>query len=170
MIKLLVVAVAALCLSSVRALAADDAAAPATQPATRPAAAAAAVKDFRSVVPIFNVRSMPVSLAYYVDKLGFTKQWDWGTPIEFASIKRGDVEIFLCQGAQGQAGMWLHLMVADVDKLFEEYQESGAVIVQAPTNFPWGVREMNVSDPDGHRLRIGSETKAKPEGVPLKED
>jgi uncharacterized glyoxalase superfamily protein PhnB len=34
---------------------------------------------------------------------------------------------------------------------------AGAIIRQPPTNFPWGVREMNVEDPDGHRLRIGSD-------------
>jgi uncharacterized glyoxalase superfamily protein PhnB len=46
--------------------------------------------------------------------------------------------------------------VADVDALHEEYKKSGAIIRQSPTNMPWGVREMNVQDPDGHRFRMGS--------------
>ena len=36
-----------------------------------------------------------------------------------------------------------------------EYQSSGANIRQPPTDFQWGMREMNVEDLDGHRLRIG---------------
>lgn len=27
-----------------------------------------------------------------------------------------------------------------------------------PTNMPWGTREMNVEDPDGHRIRMGSDS------------
>ncbi len=42
----------------------------------------------------------------------------------------------------------------DVDALYEEYKKSGAIIRQPPTNMPWNTREMNVEDPDGHRLRM----------------
>lgn len=40
--------------------------------------------------------------------------------------------------------------------LYEEYTESGAMILHAPINYPWGY-EMKVHDPDGHVLRFGSE-------------
>ena len=33
----------------------------------------------------------------------------------------------------------------------------GAIIREPPTDYPWGVREMNVEDLDGHRLRIGGD-------------
>ena len=42
------------------------------------------------------------------------------------------------------------------DALHEEYKKRGTTIRQGPTNYPWGLREMNVEDPDGHRLRMGS--------------
>ncbi len=47
--------------------------------------------------------------------------------------------------------MWMFIFVENVDALYEEYQASGAIIRQKPTNFPWGVREMNIEDLDGHR-------------------
>jgi hypothetical protein len=50
---------------------------------------------------------------------------------------RGKVEIFLCQGAQGQAGMWMSIFVDDVDALHEEYKKSAALVRLAPTNMPW---------------------------------
>ena len=36
--------------------------------------------------------------------------------------------------------------------------------------FAWGVREMNVGDPDGHRLRFSAGTDQPGDGVPLRED
>ncbi|MGH7176551.1 MAG: hypothetical protein ACREJC_04140 [Tepidisphaeraceae bacterium] len=45
-----------------------------------------------------------------------------------------------------------------------------AIIRQPPTNFPWGLREMNVQDPDGHRLRMGSGTTEKDDQVALCEE
>jgi uncharacterized glyoxalase superfamily protein PhnB len=55
--------------------------------------------------------------------------------------------------------MWMSVFVDDVDALHEEYKKSGTLIRQLPTNMPWGTREMNVQDPDGHRFRMGSDSK-----------
>jgi len=122
---------------------------------------------FQSATPIFNVRDVPASIAYYVDKLGFRVEWDWGTPPTFASVERDAVRIFLCQGGQGAPGTWLSIYVQDIDALYEEYQRRGAIIRQAPANFPWGVREMNVQDLDGHRLRMGADATGPSDGVDL---
>jgi catechol 2,3-dioxygenase-like lactoylglutathione lyase family enzyme len=112
---------------------------------------------FEGVIPILNVSNFATSMDYYVNKLGFTKKWDWGAPPTFGCVKRGKVEIFFCEGGQGHAGMWMSIFLGDVDALFEEYKASGAVIRMPPANMPWGTREMNVEDPDGHRFRMGSE-------------
>jgi ankyrin repeat protein len=124
---------------------------------------------FESAVPILSVKSVPTSIAYYVEKLGFIKAWDWGTPPTFGCIQRDQVRIFLCQGAQGAPGTWISIFVHDVDALHKDYLQRGAIIRQPPTNFPWGVREMNVEDPDGHRLRIGSDAKGPADGTLLNE-
>ena len=39
----------------------------------------------------------------------------------------------------------------------EESLPRGAIIRQPPTEYPWGMREMNVEDLDGHRLRLGTD-------------
>jgi len=112
---------------------------------------------FECVVPILNVRNFAASMDYYVNKLGFTKKWDWGDPPTFGCVSRGKVDIFFCEGGQGRPGMWMSVFLDDVDGLFEEYRASGAIIRQPPTNMPWGTREMNIEDPDGHRFRMGSD-------------
>lgn len=124
---------------------------------------------FECATPILNVSSMQESLAYYVEKLGFRIAWQWGDPVGFACVARDGVELYMCEGAQGNGAVWLSVFVNDVDALHEEYLQSGVHIVQPPTNFPWGVREMNIEDPDGHRLRMGSESTAEPDGVNLAE-
>jgi len=114
------------------------------------------MNEFQCVVPILNVKNFAASMEYYVSKLGFEKKWDWGEPPTFGCVARNKIEIFLCEGGQGQSGTWMSIFVKDVDALHEEYKRSGAIIRQPPTNFPWHVREMNVEDLDGHRFRMGS--------------
>ena len=125
---------------------------------------------FEGVSPILNVKDVPASIEHYVSVLGFEKNWDWGEPPTFASVSRDDVCIFLCQGGQGQSGTWMSIFVDDVDALYEEYKARGAKIRQPPTNFSWGMREMNVENLDGHRFRMGTGTDAPSDGLPLAGD
>lgn len=117
------------------------------------------MNDFEEAVPILNVKDLPASMDYYVQKLGFKKEWDWGEPPTFGCVRRGKVEIFLCQGCQGQPGTWISIFMDDVDALYEEYRKSGAIILEEPKNYPWEVREMQVEDLDGHHFRMGGKPK-----------
>ena len=122
---------------------------------------------FESQIPIFSVRNVPASIEHYVNVLGFEKAWDWGEPPTFGCVCRDEVSIFFCEECQGQQGTWLSIFIDDVDALYEEYKASGANIRQPPTTFQWGMREMNIEDPDGHRLRIGHATDEPSENVAL---
>jgi uncharacterized glyoxalase superfamily protein PhnB len=72
----------------------------------------------------------------------------------------------LCEGDQGRAGTWVYVGVSDADALHDELRARGAVVRHPPTNYPWGARELQVADPDGHVLRLGAEARA---GEPLGE-
>jgi predicted enzyme related to lactoylglutathione lyase len=109
---------------------------------------------FRGVTPIFSVRDLRASVDYYVRALGF--KVDFLETI--AWVSRDRCGIFLVQGDQGNPGAWVWIGVEDVEALYEEYRAKGANIRQPPTNFPWAC-EMQVDDPDGNVLRIGSEPK-----------
>ena len=104
--------------------------------------------------PIFGVKSLRASQAYYHDSLGFKLDWDYGEPADFGSVSRGDGQIFLAEGGGG--GSWIMMFVRDVDKLHKELVERKAIIKMPPTNMPWGMREMQVEDPDGNVMRFGS--------------
>jgi uncharacterized glyoxalase superfamily protein PhnB len=124
--------------------------------------------QFEDSTPIFRVEAMAISLPYYTRQLGFQVAWDWGDPPTFACVKRGDVYLFLSEKNQGSPGSWLFISVDDVDRLYDEYKASGARILEPPTDFPWGRREMRVEDPDGHRLRLTSAPTGQPPGEPRK--
>lgn len=116
--------------------------------------------------PILHAASVPASLAYYTEQLGFVIGFEWsesrgfggGAPATHAEVSRGHVVLQLSQ-TQGGPGMWLYLDLesrAELEKLHAEYTASGARIVEPPTEKPWGMVEMRVQDLDGHTFRIGA--------------
>jgi len=111
---------------------------------------------FGRVTPVLRVRDVEASTAYYVEHLGFHVKFR--TP-GFISVSRGKCCLFLCQGDQGHAGAWVWIDGVDVEAVYAEYRQSGAKIRHPPTNYPWAL-EMQVEDPDGNVLRIGSDPRA----------
>ena len=107
------------------------------------------------MIPILNVRSVPDSVRYYVDVLGFKVDWDAS---DYASVSLDRHAIMLCQGGQGQSGTWIWIGVEDVEELFHKYTASGAKFRQELTNYTWAY-EMRIEDLDGHVLRFGSDSR-----------
>jgi predicted enzyme related to lactoylglutathione lyase len=104
--------------------------------------------------PILRVESMDRSLGFYVGVLGFTNA-EWGSE-EFTSVNRDKAGIYLCRGGQGRGGAWVWLGVGDVEVIYAELRARGVAVRMPPTNFSWAL-EMQIEDPDGNVLRLGSE-------------
>ena len=111
---------------------------------------------FGGVNPIFRVSDIEASLDYYLNKLGF--KITFRTEDFFASVARDRCNIFLSVGDQGHFGTWVWIGVGDVELVHKEFVAKGAKIRHPPTNYPWAL-EMQVEDPDGNILRIGSGSK-----------
>jgi predicted lactoylglutathione lyase len=111
-----------------------------------------------NLTPILRVEDLEASRRYYIETLGFSLDWDAGTMI---SVSRDRKSIMLCEGAQGQTGVWLWVGAEDADAFFTEFLAKGAYIRSPPQNFSWAY-EFQVEDPDGHVLRFGSEPKPGP--------
>ena len=112
--------------------------------------------QFESVAPILRVQQIARSLDYYVRVLGFTI--DWQIEARFASVSRDECVVFLSVGDQGRPGAWVWIGVSDVETLHSEYVAVGAKVRHPPTNYSWAL-EMQIEDPDGNVLRMGSEAK-----------
>jgi predicted lactoylglutathione lyase len=108
--------------------------------------------------PILPVCSIRASLDYYVSVLGFEKA-EWVTDDSvFALVLRDGFGIYLSEDSEKRSKAWVWIGVENVEPLYDEYRASGASIQKPPTNYSWAY-EMQVEDPDGHVLRIGSEPK-----------
>ena len=127
-----------------------------------------------SLTPILNVSDMAASFDWF-ESLGWKKLWDWGTPPTFAAVGSGQVEIFLCLGAQGSrggpapkfvgddetGGVWMSWFLgstAEVDAAHALALQYGMTVTHPPTDEPWGVREFHLRHPDGHTFRVGAAT------------
>jgi uncharacterized glyoxalase superfamily protein PhnB len=53
-----------------------------------------------------------------------------------------------------------YLRVDDVDAFHRRALDAGAEVLKAPTDEPWGMREMALRSPDGHRFMLGVTTSA----------
>ncbi|GGV82936.1 hypothetical protein GCM10010228_58410 [Streptomyces massasporeus] len=105
------------------------------------------------VIPILRVEDAAAAVAWY-ERLGFAKQWEHrfepGLPA-FVEVARGGVRLFLSEHTgDARPDTLVYLRIRDVEAVASEFG------VQA-TDAPWA-REIELRDPDGNRLRIGTPT------------
>lgn len=63
---------------------------------------------------------------------------------------------FRFSGSRISTSAW---RTTNIDELYAELDGRGAHLRHPPTNYPWDSRECQVTDPDGHVLRFGAESK-----------
>jgi catechol 2,3-dioxygenase-like lactoylglutathione lyase family enzyme len=102
-------------------------------------------------VPILRVADAAAAAAWY-GRLGFVREWEHrfgpGFPA-FVSVARGGVRLFLSEHAgDARPDTLVYLRLGDVDAVAAAF---GATAEEAP----WA-REIELRDPDGNRLRIGT--------------
>ena len=104
------------------------------------------------VVPFLRVADAEASVEWYA-RLGFSVDWRTHAaphlPL-FISISNGDGQIFLSEhmGDAHPDGL-LYVYVDDVDALAADFQTTAELAY-------YGMRGIELTDPDGNRLRIGT--------------
>jgi predicted enzyme related to lactoylglutathione lyase len=122
------------------------------------------VRDSRSKIApwahVLAVHDIDLSARYFCQTLGFTLEWpdapDWRL------VSRDSVRIMLgkCPNAASAADTGPHswfayLDVDDVSKLHAAFVANSALILQPPIDKPYGMRELVIATPDGHRIVFG---------------
>jgi catechol 2,3-dioxygenase-like lactoylglutathione lyase family enzyme len=109
---------------------------------------------------VLAVPDLERSVHYFCDVLGFRVDWEDAT--NWACLARDEARVMLghCPDAVPPAEIGDHsyfgyLHVDDVDALHAEIASRGALIIAAPADKPWGLREMAIRTPDGHRMMFG---------------
>lgn len=99
------------------------------------------------------------SLEFYVNRLGFEKDWEHQFDPDFpvyASVSRDGLTVHLNEhGEEGTPGT-LVVSVRDVDAAHAELTKRGLKPETPPEDRPYGVRDFAFTDPDGHRYVVAT--------------
>lgn len=110
-------------------------------------------------IPCLRVRDAHASAAWYADALGFKTDWEHQFEPNFPffiSVSRGPLTLYLSEHrGDGAKEVETYLYVEDVEALFADLGQRGIAVASPPTTQPWGVREIQLQDPDGHNFVIG---------------
>lgn len=103
------------------------------------------------VVPILRVADAAAAVRWY-ERLGFEQRWEHrfepGLPA-FVEVARGQARVFLSEHTgDARPDTLLYLYVENIDSVAAEFGVT-------PEDAPWA-REVELRDPDGNRLRIGT--------------
>jgi catechol 2,3-dioxygenase-like lactoylglutathione lyase family enzyme len=92
------------------------------------------------------------SLRFYAESLGLHVYREWGSGSARGVVfflGGGFLELSGSSRTETSESVGLWLQVRDVDAVGEELEEAGMDIIELPTDKPWGLREMQLRDPDG---------------------
>lgn len=106
---------------------------------------------------VLAVHDLPGSTAYFLEVLGFQK--DWSDPGNWEAVVRDEVRVMighcpdaLPPGELGDHNYFAFISTNEVDSVHAEFTGKGALILAAPSDKLWGWREMPVATPEGHRM------------------
>ena len=131
----------------------------------RARASAAGALALRSASPSFTVNDLERSLAWYRDVLGFGIEETWKDDdgkIRGVSLKAGDVSFMIGQddwkkGRDRRKGEGFRIFCEtkkNVDEIAKRIEAKGGRLDQGPTDQPWGMRDISLTDPDGFKITI----------------
>jgi predicted enzyme related to lactoylglutathione lyase len=110
---------------------------------------------------VLAVRDLRVSTRFYMDVLGFTRDFGDGSD-GWSFLSRDEFKVMLGEcadatpaGDLGDHSWFAYITVEGVDELHDEVARRGATILSALATKPWGLREFSVRTPDGHRIVFG---------------
>lgn len=111
-------------------------------------------------MPVLQVADVTRSQRFYCGKLGFFSHGTWGEGPDFCIVQRGKVSLALdrsqSDGPIPKNQYWAaYVYVEDADALCAEYREKGVEIVRELEDAPYGLRDFDIRDPDGHIIAFG---------------
>lgn len=114
--------------------------------------------------PILLVPDVIASAEYYRDKAGFALEGLYGEPPNFCILGRDGHRLMLAKAPaeairphwQVVPQMWnVYFWVDDVDAMYAELKQRGAIIDYELHLKPYGVREFGIQDLAGHDIAFG---------------
>ena len=119
----------------------------------QPSPAADHQKQLRKALPELPVDDVPAAVAYYRDVLGFHVNY---AQDDIGVMDRDAVTLLLIARTAQHTGIGsCYIYIRDADSLHAELLAKGANVRGEPVSHPWGLRDFDVHDMAGNRLRFG---------------
>lgn len=117
--------------------------------------------QFQRATPVLKVADYPRARAFYEDVLGYTVVEEGGDPARFGIFERGRSVLFVdaWNGPPTPVpGAWdAYIHVTGIDALCASLGAAGAPITRQPETTVYGMREFEVTDPDGNVICFGQD-------------
>lgn len=120
---------------------------------------------FDAIEPVLMVCDIKATVEYYRDSLGFEIGFLFGDPPTHAGVSRSlwtpnrvSIQLSLAQDADEiRPAGWIYIHTGSgLDDLFEEYKRNDVQFTRELETMPHGMREFEIVDPNGYRLRFGA--------------
>ncbi len=101
------------------------------------------------------------SADFFVHQLGFAacpvadEGWRFVSRDGFM-VMLGSCPDAISPGQLGDHSYFAYFVVDDVDGYYREVQAKGVQVLRPPEDKPWGMRELGIRTPDGHRIMVGT--------------
>lgn len=108
-------------------------------------------------VVTFRILDTERATRFYCDQLGFALDWIWRPGEELPalmSISRDGFSLFLTEYPECECGGLVSLFVDDIETWCKELMGNGVHLDYCAQEQPWGLKEAQVSDPFGNKLRL----------------
>ncbi len=109
---------------------------------------------------VLAVKDLDRSARYFIDVLGFNEDSIESPGWRFLSrdafhLMLGECRDEVAAEQTGNHAWFVHLLIDGVDQYHAEILARGAEILSPPATRTYGLRELIVRTPDGHRLVVG---------------
>jgi catechol 2,3-dioxygenase-like lactoylglutathione lyase family enzyme len=109
--------------------------------------------QLQKALPELPCDNLRIAVEYYVHVLGFQINYQQD---DIAVMYRDEVTVLLIARTPEHKGIGsFYAYVADADALHAELTARNAKVLGPPVSQPWGLREFQVLDCEGNRLRFG---------------
>jgi catechol 2,3-dioxygenase-like lactoylglutathione lyase family enzyme len=104
---------------------------------------------------VLHVKDMAAALAFYRDKLGFTVSFTWEDPPRYVGLCLGDAAIHLNSYVPPAGPSHVCIFCKGIDPFYARLVASGVNVTEPIGDRAYGMRDFNVTDPDGHCIVFG---------------
>lgn len=116
--------------------------------------------NFSHSATILPVKDIQDSIEFYTEKLQFKMTFSWGSPLNYAVLKKGGVSIHLVAKEDNlipsKRHCALYIFVHDVDKIFQRCKKEKVTVLNVPELREYKMNDFDIKDPDGYIITFGT--------------